>query len=99
MTTYLVTGTAGFIGYHVSRKLLERGDSVVGLDNLNDYYDVQLKRDRLAELEPHAEFRFEQLDLADRDGMTRLFADSAFDVVINLAAQAGVRSSIENPHA
>ncbi|MBT8460933.1 MAG: NAD-dependent epimerase [Gemmatimonadetes bacterium] len=95
----LVTGAAGFIGYHVARALLERGDGVVGLDNLNDYYDPNLKKARLAELEPFEEWTFERLDLADREGMESLFARYEFDRVIHLAAQAGVRYSIENPHA
>ncbi|NNK49010.1 MAG: NAD-dependent epimerase [Gemmatimonadetes bacterium] len=95
----LVTGAAGFIGYHVARALLERGDRVVGLDNLNDYYDPNLKKARLAELEPFEEWTFERLDLADREGMESLFARYEFDRVIHLAAQAGVRYSIENPHA
>ncbi|MBT0962309.1 NAD-dependent epimerase [Denitromonas iodatirespirans] len=95
----LVTGAAGFIGMHASERLLARGDQVVGLDNLNDYYDPQLKRDRLARLEPHANFRFVKMDVADREGMEKLFADEKFDRVIHLAAQAGVRYSIENPHA
>ena len=97
--TYLVTGAAGFIGSTVSLQLLARGDRVVGLDNLNDYYDVQLKRDRLARLTDHPQFSFVQLDVADREGMPTLFKQHAFDVVIHLAAQAGVRYSIENPHA
>ncbi len=95
----LVTGAAGFIGMHASQVLLARGDEVVGLDNLNDYYDPQLKRDRLARIEPHANFRFVKLDVADRPGMERLFAEEKFDRVIHLAAQAGVRYSLENPHA
>jgi UDP-glucuronate 4-epimerase len=95
----LVTGAAGFIGFHVSRVLLARGDQVVGLDNLNDYYPVQLKRDRLAQLTGQSEFTFHELDLADRAGMAELFAAESFDVVVNLAAQAGVRYSLENPHA
>jgi len=94
----LVTGAAGFIGYHVAHTLLERGDTVVGLDNLNAYYDVSLKRARLARLEPYAAFRFEQIELADRAAMERLFGER-FDRVIHLAAQAGVRYSIEDPHA
>lgn len=96
---YLVTGAAGFIGFHVSQKLLSRGDEVLGLDNLNHYYDVQLKHDRLARLTPEANFRFVEGDLADRAGMEKLFRENAFDVVINLAAQAGVRYSLENPQA
>jgi UDP-glucuronate 4-epimerase len=98
----LVTGAAGFIGFHVSQKLIERGDEVVGIDNLNDYYSVELKQARLNELaknENYQLFRFIKLDLADREGMKTLFAEEKFDKVINLAAQAGVRYSIENPHA
>jgi UDP-glucuronate 4-epimerase len=95
----LVTGAAGFIGSTASVRLLARGDTVVGLDNLNDYYDVQLKRDRLARLQPHDNFRFVQIDVADRPAMERLFADEGFDRVIHLAAQAGVRYSLQNPHA
>jgi UDP-glucuronate 4-epimerase len=95
----LVTGAAGFIGMHVSRVLLDRGDQVVGLDNLNDYYDVQLKLDRLALLEPSPAFRFVKLDVADRAGMEALFAAEKFDRVVHLAAQAGVRYSLQNPHA
>ena len=86
----LVTGAAGFIGMHVSQILLARGDEVVGLDNLNDYYDPQLKLDRLARLTPNAGFRFVKLDVADRDGMAALFAAEKFDRVVHLAAQAGV---------
>ena len=95
----LVTGAAGFIGMHASERLLARGDEVVGLDNLNDYYDPQLKRDRLARIQPHPKFRFVKMDVADRPGIEKLFADEKFDRVIHLAAQAGVRYSIENPHA
>jgi UDP-glucuronate 4-epimerase len=95
----LVTGAAGFIGMHVSERLLARGDTVVGLDNLNDYYDPQLKLDRLARLMPHPQFRFVKLDVADRDGMATLFAAERFDRVVHLAAQAGVRYSLVNPHA
>ncbi|MCB1959383.1 MAG: NAD-dependent epimerase [Rhodocyclaceae bacterium] len=95
----LVTGAAGFIGMHTSERLLARGDDVVGLDNLNDYYDPQLKRDRLARLEPNPKFRFVKMDVADRAGMEALFAAEKFDRVIHLAAQAGVRYSLENPHA
>ena len=95
----LVTGAAGFIGMHVSQLLLARGDTVVGLDNLNDYYDPQLKHDRLARLTPHANFSFVRMDVADRDGMAALFATSKFDRVVHLAAQAGVRYSLQNPQA
>ena len=95
----LVTGAAGFIGMTTSLRLLARGDEVVGLDNLNDYYSVQLKRDRLARLQPHARFRFIELDVADRPGMADLFERERFDRVIHLAAQAGVRYSLKNPHA
>ncbi|AUM00709.1 protein CapI [Rhodocyclaceae bacterium] len=95
----LVTGAAGFIGMHTSERLLARGDEVVGLDNLNDYYDPRLKEDRLARLAPHANFRFVKLDVADRAAMARLFAEEGFDRVIHLAAQAGVRYSLQNPHA
>lgn len=96
---FLVTGAAGFIGSHLSLTLLERGDEVVGIDNLNDYYDVNLKQARLARLQAHEAFQFIKLDLADRAGMEKLFQDHQFDRVVNLAAQAGVRYSIENPHA
>jgi UDP-glucuronate 4-epimerase len=110
----LVTGTAGFIGHNLAKKLLERGDEVVGLDNINDYYDVNLKYGRLADLGIDRErieakqfvqstiypkHRFIKLDLSDKEGMDRLFAEEQFDAVCNLAAQAGVRYSLENPHA
>ncbi len=95
----LVTGAAGFIGHHLALRLLARGDTVVGLDNLNDYYDVTLKENRLKRLTPHAGFRFVRLDLADKPGMDALFAAEKFDAVVNLAAQAGVRYSLENPQA
>jgi UDP-glucuronate 4-epimerase len=95
----LVTGAAGFIGFHTSRKLLERGDEVVGLDNLNDYYDVRLKYARLEILQRFPNFRFVKLDLADRAGMPELFAKERFNRVIHLGAQAGVRYSIQNPLA
>jgi len=95
----LVTGAAGFIGYHTAKLLLARGDEVVGLDNLNDYYDVRLKYGRLELLQKLPGFRFVKLDLADRPGMAELFAREKFERVINLAAQAGVRYSIQNPLA
>jgi UDP-glucuronate 4-epimerase len=95
----LVTGAAGFIGFHTALALCRRGDEVVGLDNLNDYYDVTLKQRRLAVLEQQPAFRFVKLDLADRPAMTRLFAHERFARVIHLGAQAGVRYSIENPLA
>jgi UDP-glucuronate 4-epimerase len=95
----LLTGAAGFIGMTTSLRLLARGDEVVGLDNLNDYYEVSLKEARLARLTPHDRFRFVKMDVADRDGMARLFAAERFDRVIHLAAQAGVRYSLKNPHS
>jgi UDP-glucuronate 4-epimerase len=95
----LVTGAAGFIGFHVSQRLLERGETVLGLDNLNDYYDPKLKRDRLAQLQDRPGFHFIPLDVADQAGMKNLFADARPERVIHLAAQAGVRYSLENPHA
>ena len=95
----LVTGAAGFIGFHTSLKLLARGDTVTGLDNLNDYYEVSLKEARLAQLEARPNFSFARISLEDRPAMETLFANNRFDAVINLAAQAGVRYSLENPHA
>lgn len=110
----LVTGSAGFIGYHLTRRLLERGDTVVGMDNINDYYDVNLKYRRLAETGISCEaenwhrmvqstnypnYRFIRMHLEEREGVDRLFAEEQFDKVCNLAAQAGVRYSLENPHA
>lgn len=95
----LVTGAAGFIGCLTARQLLERGDTVVGLDNFNDYYDVSLKEARAALLDDYEHFRMERLDLADRKGMDRLFAQEKFEKVVHLGAQAGVRHSLENPHA
>ena len=98
----LVTGAAGFIGFHLTLALLERGDEVVGVDNLNDYYDPQLKQNRLDVIDANARadaFTFLKEDIADRDAMAALFADYSFDVVVNLAAQAGVRYSLENPNA
>ncbi len=95
----LVTGAAGFIGMHLSKRLLERGDEVVGIDNLNDYYDVQLKHDRLKRLEGFDKFTFIKMDMADREAMAELFKEQQFNRVMNLAAQAGVRYSLKNPHA
>jgi UDP-glucuronate 4-epimerase len=95
----LVTGCAGFIGFFLCRRLLARGDTVIGIDSLNDYYDVSLKRARLAQLEPQTGFRFLQMDVADREGMATLFAAQRFDAVVHLAAQAGVRYSLANPLA
>src|SRR6188474_3100967 len=96
---YLVTGAAGFIGYHVAARLLGQGHEVTGIDNLNAYYDPTLKEARLARLTGTAGFRFERLDVADQPAMQRLFAGERFPRVIHLAAQAGVRYSLENPHA
>ncbi|WP_210544156.1 NAD-dependent epimerase [Rhodoferax sp. PAMC 29310] len=95
----LLTGAAGFIGMTTALRLLARGDEVVGLDNLNDYYDVTLKESRLARLTPHSSFRFVKIDVADTPGIAKLFAAEQFDRVIHLAAQAGVRYSLQNPHA
>lgn len=99
MMKVLVTGAAGFIGSALSHRLLDRGDSVVGIDNLNDYYDPSLKEARLRRLQDKAEFDFVKADIAERDTITELFEGTAYDAVVNLAAQAGVRYSIENPHA
>ena len=99
MAKILVTGAAGFIGFHLSQVLLGRGDQVAGLDNLNTYYDVSLKEARLRRLQEQPAFRFVRLDLADRSAMAELFASEKFDRVVNLAAQAGVRYSLQNPHA
>ena len=95
----LVTGAAGFIGMHCALRLLERGDEVIGIDNLDDYYDVSLKQARLARLEPQAKFGFHQIDISDREAMAALFASEQPDHVIHLAAQAGVRYSLTNPCA
>ena len=97
--TWLVTGAAGFIGFHTTRALLERGIEVVGLDSLNEYYDPTLKRARLARLEEHAGFTFAHLDIADAPALTALFSKHRFDRIVHLAAQAGVRYAMEDPHA
>jgi UDP-glucuronate 4-epimerase len=99
MKKILITGAAGFIGHFLAQRLLARGDTVVGVDNLNDYYDVSLKEARLAKLTSHPSFEFVRADIADRHAMAALFKSQRFDVVVNLAAQAGVRYSIQNPHA
>ncbi|HVT04901.1 MAG TPA: NAD-dependent epimerase [Thermoanaerobaculia bacterium] len=99
MTKILVTGAAGFIGFHLADRLLRRGDEVVGLDNVNDYYDVTLKQSRLRQLEGRDGFSFHGVDLADTGRIAALFAEQKPEVVINLAAQAGVRYSLQNPHA
>ena len=97
MNPVLITGAAGFIGMHCAKRLLAQGVPVVGIDNLNIYYDVALKQARLNELRPFANFRFVELDVADRDGMDRLFSEVAPSKVLHLAAQAGVRHSIYQP--
>ena len=96
---YLVTGTAGFIGFHTAKQLLERGNAVIGIDIVNDYYDTQIKYDRLALLEAHESFEFHKRDLVETGFVTELVVDKQPDRVIHLAAQAGVRYSIDNPHA
>ena len=95
----LVTGTAGFIGFHLAKKLCESDWNVIGLDNLNNYYDVKLKNDRLNILLPYSNFKFHKLDLVDRGSIKKIFEEQKFDYVVNLAAQAGVRYSLENPYA
>lgn len=99
MSKILVTGAAGFIGFHLSQRLLTRGDQIIGIDNLNNYYDVSLKQARLNILKKQTNFSFYQLELADKIAIEKLFKDHQFDIVVNLAAQAGVRYSLENPHA
>ena len=96
---YLITGAAGFIGFHLSKLLLEKGATVLGFDNLNDYYDVSLKEDRLAILQKHDQFIFRKGDLANKEEVDKAFSEFHPDIVVNLAAQAGVRYSIENPSA
>ena len=95
----LITGAAGFIGFHLAQRLLERGDQVIGLDNLNDYYDVALKRARLAQLQGQTGFEFVEANMSDRPAMERLFAEQGLDKVVNLAAQPGVRYSLINPQS
>jgi UDP-glucuronate 4-epimerase len=99
MTVYLVTGAAGFIGYHLAKTLSDRGESVFGIDNFTEYYSVQLKRDRLDQLFKSPNFQFESVDLADHEATNALFRRHPFDTVLHMAAQAGVRYSLENPHA
>ena len=99
MSRILVTGAAGFIGFHLCQRYLQRGDDVFGIDNVNDYYDVTLKTARLSQLENISGFTFDKMDLVDREAITRLFDTEQFDVVVNLAAQAGVRYSLTHPHA
>ena len=95
----LVTGSAGFIGFHLSKTLLEDGFNVLGIDNINNYYDPSLKYARLEQLTPYKNFTFEKIDIADRESLTKAFTDFKPNKVVNLAAQAGVRYSIENPYA
>jgi UDP-glucuronate 4-epimerase len=95
----LVTGAAGFIGFHLTRRLLAEGFFVIGIDNMNDYYDIQLKKNRLKLLEGNSHFEFHQIDLSDRGSLFQLFEDKSIPIVINLAAQAGVRYSLSNPHS
>ncbi|WP_432694258.1 NAD-dependent epimerase/dehydratase family protein [Priestia aryabhattai] len=95
--TYLITGAAGFIGYFLSKKLLDQGCTVIGIDNVNDYYDVKLKHTRLEQLEPYEKFTFLKVDISDKEALTNVFKEHKPSIVVNLAAQAGVRYSIENP--
>lgn len=99
MRKLLVTGAAGFIGFHLCKRLLEQGDGVIGIDNINDYYDVNLKLSRLKQLEKNKNFKFTRMDIVERNAVNKLFLDNKFDIVVNLAAQAGVRFSLTNPHA
>jgi UDP-glucuronate 4-epimerase len=99
MARVLITGVAGFIGFHLAKRMLAQGDEVVGVDNLNDYYEVSLKEARLAQLQGQGEFRFYKMDLVDREGLPRLFKEQGMDIVVNLAAQAGVRYAQQNPYA
>lgn len=99
MSKILVTGVAGFIGFYLCQRLLDRGDIIVGIDNMNDYYDVSLKEARLAQLKQRENFTFQKLDLADRSGMEQLFSEGNFERVAHMAAQAGVRYSLKNPYA
>lgn len=99
MNKILVTGVAGFIGFHLCKRLIERGDEVIGIDNINDYYDIKLKFDRLRQIEGCKNFQFIRIDIADREGVSKLFSEKEFDIVVNLAAQAGVRYSLKNPYA
>jgi len=99
MARVLITGVAGFIGFHLAKRLLAQGDEVLGVDNLNDYYEVSLKEARLAQLQGQGEFRFCKIDLADREEMRRLFKKHPVEIVVNLAAQAGVRYAQQNPYA
>ncbi len=99
MNKILVTGAAGFIGFHLCKRLIVRGDEVIGIDNINDYYDVKLKFDRLKQMECGKNFQFVKIDIADREGVARLFSERKIDIVVNLAAQTGVRYSLKNPYA
>lgn len=99
MRNILVTGSAGFIGFNLSKRLLEDGDNVIGLDNLNDYYDVNLKKDRLSILEEYDDFKFIKASLEDKEEVDKIFKENTIDIVVNLAAQAGVRYSLKNPYA